>query len=233
MRSDDRETARRLRSEGKSIREIAKLIGASKGSVSPWVRDVALTPEQRSVLDEKSGKIGLASKRFVDKRRRERLGYQEEGREKAKGQDPSHQAMCMLYWAEGTKNRNSCRMTNSDARMMAYFVSLLRRYFGLSPSDFKVCFNVHTDNGLSLAEIEDWWLRELGLPRSSLRKSTVDRRQASGKKGRKNRLHHGVCTVSVDNTRIVQHIFGAIQEYVGFNDPTWLYKRTNATRICT
>src|SRR5262245_14610993 len=42
----ERADARRLRSEGKSLREIARTVGASVGSVSVWVRDV----RQRRVL---------------------------------------------------------------------------------------------------------------------------------------------------------------------------------------
>jgi len=38
-----------------------------------------------------------------------------------------------------------------------------------------------------------------------------------------NRLPYGVCTVGgISQTRIVQHIYGAIQEYGGFDEPRWL-----------
>jgi hypothetical protein len=32
----------------------------------------------------------------------------------------------------------------------------------------------------------------------------------------------GVCTIRVNSTRVVQHIFGAIQEYGGLDEPAWL-----------
>ena len=41
-------------------------------------------------------------------------------------------------------------------------------------------------------------------------------------KKRQNRLPYGTCRVSVCRTRIVQHIYGAIQEYGGFDRPEWL-----------
>jgi hypothetical protein len=41
--------------------------------------------------------------------------------------------------------------------------------------------------------------------------------------GRKtNKLPYGVCTLSIYDTRIAQHIYGAIQEYAGFEEPRWL-----------
>jgi hypothetical protein len=37
-----------------------------------------------------------------------------------------------------------------------------------------------------------------------------------------NRLPYGVCALRLNDTRIIQHIYGAIQEYAGFDEPRWL-----------
>ena len=39
---------------------------------------------------------------------------------------------------------------------------------------------------------------------------------------KKNRLPYGVCTLNVHSTELVQHIYGATQEYAGFEEPRWL-----------
>jgi hypothetical protein len=39
---------------------------------------------------------------------------------------------------------------------------------------------------------------------------------------RKNKLPYGTCRVVVHDTALVQSIYGAIQEYVGFERPEWL-----------
>ncbi len=85
---------------------------------------------------------------------------------------PLHLAGCMLYWAEGTKNRNRAQLVNSDVEMVRFFCSFLRRCFGVQPEDFRVSLNFYTGNGVSLG--------------------------------------------------IIQHIYGAIQEYVGSDKPRWL-----------
>jgi hypothetical protein len=36
-------------------------------------------------------------------------------------------------------------------------------------------------------------------------------------------LEHGVCGVGVYDVELVQHIFGAIQEYCNFSRPEWLF----------
>ena len=42
------------------------------------------------------------------------------------------------------------------------------------------------------------------------------------KRKRVGNLPYGTCRVVVSRTRIVQTIFGAIQEYAGFDRPEWL-----------
>jgi len=39
----------------------------------------------------------------------------------------------------------------------------------------------------------------------------------------RNKLPYGVCTLRVHSTWMLQHIYGAIQEYAGFDEPTWLH----------
>ena len=58
-------------------------------------------------------------------------------------------AGCMLYWAEGAKERNVVKFANSDVAMIRFFVHFLRRCFGVRSSDFRLRLNVYTNNGLS------------------------------------------------------------------------------------
>jgi hypothetical protein len=73
--------------------------------------------------------------------------------------------------------------------------------------------NVYTNNGLSIAEIERYWLGLLDLPASSVRKHTLDHSPTSSSGRARRRISYGVCTLRVDNTWMLQHIYGAIQEY--------------------
>jgi transcriptional regulator with XRE-family HTH domain len=51
VKTRERELARRIRrDEGASIKDIARRIGVSVSSVSLWVRDIELTPEQSAAL---------------------------------------------------------------------------------------------------------------------------------------------------------------------------------------
>jgi predicted transcriptional regulator len=47
----EQKEAREMRSQGYSLKQISKIIGVSKGSVSVWTRDIDLTKEQKTKLN--------------------------------------------------------------------------------------------------------------------------------------------------------------------------------------
>lgn len=226
MKPYEREEARRLRrEEGLSVKEICKLLGVAKSSVSVWVRDIELTPEQREVLSlrrphEKGRHKGAIANRNKGLARRKQ--YQENGRLKAREADPLHLAGCMLYWAEGSKTRKMLDFSNSDPDMMRLYLRFLRESLQINPSDIVLRISCYLGNGITVQEIENYWLELLDLPRSCLRKTLINiQPRSSQQKGRK--LKYGMCKLCVYRTEAFQHVLGAIQEYVGIEKPEWLF----------
>lgn len=210
--------------EGRSVREIAARLGVSVASVSRWTADITLSPGFIEALRQRNPAVNgclqgtreqSAAKRVV------RLEAQACGRELARRPTRLHLAGCMLYWAEGSKDRNSVRLTNSDPDLMALFVRFLTECYAVSPERIALSVNCHLNNGLELAEIETWWLERLDLPVGSLRKSSVNR-VSSRSRWRRNVLVYGTVSVSVHSTAIVQNIYGAIQQYAGIERPEWV-----------
>ena len=128
----------------------------------------------------------------------------------------------MLYWAEGSKSRNTVKLANSDVELVAFFCRFLRESLHVADARMRLALNVYLGNGLTIEEIEDHWLQALGLPRSCLRKHTVNCKPTSSSGRKKNKLPFGVATVSVQSTELVQHIYGAIQQYASFDNRIWL-----------
>ena len=128
----------------------------------------------------------------------------------------------MLYWAEGAKGRNAVKFANSDPQMVWFFRRFLTEALGVGVGKIAMRLNVYTTNGLTIEEIERYWLQLLELPDSSVRKHTLNHLPTSSSGKAKNKLPFGVCTLSVHSSRVVQHIYGAIQEYGGFEEPAWL-----------
>lgn len=204
-----------------SINRIAVEVGAAQSTVSYWVQDIELTPEQKLANTANSARSRNDSWSALNRRRRSQ--YQEEGRRRARLGEPLHIAGCMLFWAEGSKSRNTLQLANSDPAMMVMFVRFLRECFGLTADDFRFSLNVYTNNGRSIDEIESYWIDLLSLSRRCARKHMLNHSPTSSSGKKKNKLPYGVCTLSVKrSTWLVQHIYGAIQEYSGIDQPQWL-----------
>lgn len=205
-----------LRKQGMTIEEISDSLHAPVQSVSNWVQDVGFLDQGFGDLEKQfaAGKVSSVNARA------RRRAYQEEGKLKARQNRPLHLAGCMLYWGEGAKNRNSLCLINSDPNMVVLFTRFLREELNVKDTEITLRIQCHTIDENEIQAIEEFWLFLLKLPRSVLRKTVI-------KKGNDllpHKVHkNGFCMVGVHQTKLVQHIFGAIQEYVGFEDVEWLF----------
>lgn len=218
----EREKACTLRKQGKSIKEIALEVGVSSSTASRWVREIKLTKQQIDHLKQQQKQWDSQNKGAQQNKNNaysRRLEYQKEGRLKARKMDILHMQGCMLYWAEGTKDRNRLEFVNSDVNMMKLFIYFLRSSLDISDSQIQVRIHCHANLQEQISEIEEFWSRELNLPLENFGKVQIKNGSAS----RKNRLKYGICGLRVENTKHVQQIFGAIQEYGGFDNPDWLF----------
>jgi hypothetical protein len=189
------------------------------------VGDIELTPEQHSALQERNvayNRQMSGTWKQAARRRLERVEFQEHGRALARFGDPLFIAGCMLHWAEGAKDRNSVKFTNSDPDMVRLFVRFLRERFDIGDDAISLTCNLFADHVERQHEVERFWLDVAGLPETCLRKSTVNVYSKYSQKKRRNKLAHGTCRISVCRTWVAQSIYGAIQELGGFTREAWL-----------
>ena len=223
MKTAERERARKLRrEEGRSVKELAALLGVSRSSISLWVRDIELTAEQYEALRRRMGARidGSRANAVIGLERRK--AAQRSGRARAREGELMHVAGCMLYWAEGSRSRNTVEFVNSDPAMIGFFVAFLRSCYAVPDSKISVTCNLFADHETRQREIEDFWLGLVELPRTRLRKSTVNRYSKYSQKKRRNKLPYGTCRITVCDTQLVQNLYGAIQEYGSFEREEWL-----------
>lgn len=216
--SDKRDEARRLRQQGFSVRDITKLLGVSKGSVSLWVKDIELSEEQRRHLKSRQRQVGSnnqGSKTNEVTYRERRRQYQEVGRARAREGSKLHLIGCMLYWAEGAKKRNTLYFANSDANMLLIYLRFLKEELNVITEAIKIQIHCHATDEMEVKRIENYWLALLQLPPSALHKTQVK----MGSVTHHNVLPNGVCGLRVNSTELTMHVFGAIQEYGGFENP--------------
>lgn len=225
MKKKKKDEAIKLReTEGLSLGDIASKLGVSKSSVSLWVRDIALTPEQKTHLSELNPILNRGLKGSIvhaqrcEQRRRQ---AQEDGRKKAGENNLLHAMGCMLYWGEGAKSSNDLRMVNSDLNMLVLFKRFLKDCYNVSDKDISLRVSCYRNSSISVEGIEQYWLTGLSLSRENLRKTTIDPISKYSKKKRKT-LTYGTCSMVVHDVLVVQSIFGALQEYGQFTKESWL-----------
>jgi hypothetical protein len=223
MKTEEQHKARELRALGWSVKEIERELCVSRSSVSNWVRNVPLSADARARLTRRTA-LGpqITAARKAAAARAVRHSDQDYGRLLARKRATSYAIGCMLFWAEGDKCRNGVRMTNSDPDLLVLFAGFLREHFDVTNEQLSIYCNLFADHAERQREIEDYWLARLDLPRSCLRKSMVNNYSKYSQKKRKNKLPYGTCKLVVNSTRIVQTIYGSIQEYGGFERPEWL-----------
>jgi transcriptional regulator with XRE-family HTH domain len=229
VKREAHDAARRLRAEeGLAVGVIADRLGVSKSSVSRWVRDIELRPDQHAALRLRNPIYNAqlrGQNRRRDVARAARLKAQDHGRALARVGDPLHAQGCMLYWAEGAKCRNAVVFVKSDADMMELFLRFLRRCYDVRDENVALSVNCHIDGGLGADAITRWWLARLSLPAACARAPTVNHASRASRRRRGHVLRYGTARIAVHSTFIVQSIYGAIQEYAGCAHPEWVDAR--------
>jgi len=220
MKFKEKQEVLELRKQGLSLRDIARKVPVSRSTISRWAREIQLTKQQSKALISRSAVAGNQMKgaqSHKDKAHNRRLQWQLDGELMVATANNLFVAGCMLFWAEGTKNRNSVRFCNSDVEMMKFWIRFLLHSFKVSKDRISIKVQVHLENGLSIKQIEQFWIKSLSLPSSCLTKTTIVQNHPRSKGYRKNKLSYGVCQATIDNTELAQKLFGAIKEIAGFD----------------
>lgn len=225
MKRELRLQAREMRKQGLPLNDIVAALGVAKSSVSYWVRDIVLTESQlQQIKEQKKDRLAVAHQRGAntnrEKFRKLRLSYQMEGRAKAREGRPLHLMGCMLFWAEGSKDKSELIFVNSDSAMLITYVRFLREEMNVPDDDITIRIFCHTTDESEITRMQQYWLNLFKLPETATRKTVF-------KKGSKiihNSTLNGICRIRVKNSvRLTQHIYGAIQEYTGIDNPNWLF----------
>lgn len=217
MKTEEKKRAINLRKEGKSIREIEKILNVSRSSISRWVSHVKLSEEQIDNLSRKSNGF-YGAKANKERSRKIREQYQKKGQIDCQTKHKDHKAFCALYWAEGTKNKNSFRFCNSEVEMLVFVINFLREFYKIKNEEFSLRISCYINNGICSKKIEDFWLSNLNLEKTNLRKTTIINSHGN----KEGKLKFGVATLDVHRTELVQRVFGSIGKYFAVDSSKWI-----------
>ncbi len=212
--------SRKLRKGGISIKEIAKKLGVSKGSVSVWCNDIVLKPSQIKILEEKKKKGGYigglkGAKIQKDRKIKNIEDLRKEGMRRI-GQMSNREVIIAgiaLYWGEGSKGNDRLQITNSDPEMIKFFVHWVNTAFNIEKKDLIFYITVNNIHKKREKEIKKYWINILNVSIDQFRK-TVFISSENKKKYSNFKKHYGTLRVTVRKSsgirRIVQGMIEAM-----------------------
>lgn len=214
MKVVEKENARILRKQGKSINQIIQETGYSKASVSVWVRDIVLTKAQKAGLSERGRSI-----ESVEKRRLSRLANEQKKTDiiiKNAKKDIDRISFndlrligIILYLGEGGKTkRGMVRLANSDPMVIKIMMRFLREVCEVPENKFYG--HIHTFEGANVKKTEEYWSQITGIPLNQFYKTYIKQSIASLHK--RKTLPFGTIDIGVNNTKLFLTIMGWIEK---------------------
>lgn len=157
---EKRQQAVALRSDGRSVKEIAKLLDIAQSTASLWVRDVKLSKENKrriELIQAEGRKKAAETNRQKRLCREQKVIYECDVLKEVWGivKNDAKVYLALLYWGEGAKTGNRVIMTNSDPDLMKTFVVLLRKSFKVDENKVRGVLHLHSYHNES-AMISYW-----------------------------------------------------------------------------
>lgn len=209
MKFEEKTQAVNLRKSGKSYSEIRKTIKVSKATLSLWLRDIKLSPEQeqRIYIDLRQKNAYRMAKSNQDKR----IKVTEEILKSAKKDipqvldNPLFLSGLMLYWAEGDKSevQERVKFTNSDPRMIKLMMRWFREICKVPEEKFRAGVYIHSLHARE--DIEKYWSKVTNIPTSQFFKTQI---KSTTLKHRRNRLYEGTFAITISDRNFFRKIKG-------------------------
>jgi transcriptional regulator with XRE-family HTH domain len=207
--------ARKLRTQGLSLREIAARTKYAKSSISGWIRDIVLTNKQISRLKSNQDKGRAKAANHPNSSRLRWAGIRQGIINSAKKEiSLTHSLKTLkligaaLYWAEGyTASRNLFVFANCNARMIQLMMHFLKRVCKVPIEKIKGRVNIHPS--LDLKAADKYWSIVSGIPISKLYKPLLAVSKAS--KQKRKTLPYGTFRITICDVILCSKIKGWIE----------------------
>jgi hypothetical protein len=199
---EHQEKARLLRAEGRTLADIASVLGVAKSSVSLWVRDVEFTPSPRRYGAKRSTHPNILAK-AAEIEEMNRWGVQQIG---SLSDEAFLAAGAALYAGEGSKTDGAVDFANTDPRMAVFFCAWVRTFFEIDEERLRA--RVYLHQGLDLDATEQFWSEITGIPRAQFQKPY---RAVADPSIRRNKHEHGCVYVRYRCSRTHRAIMGLVR----------------------
>ena len=215
MRTKERQHARELRKRGLSIRKIALKINCAKSSVSEWVRDIPLSPDQKARLKSNQDKGRVKAANHPNSPKIKWIKIRKDIADSAEKEIPTRcpdstlkMLGSALYWAEGYKRVvNMVSFSNSDPHMIALMMRFFRNICNVPEYKFRGAINIHPH--LDRNKAITFWSKVSGIPINQFHKTQIAISRAS--KQKRDTLPLGTFKIIISDVRLKSKIDGWIK----------------------
>jgi len=181
-KSAERIKARELRSQGWSIKQVAKELKVSTSTASLWNKDVKLSQVQIKEL-ERRGKDPHYGKRLLNSLRQRKEKELRTRRimmeaERRMGELSARETMiagAALYWAEGFKKDRMAGFANSDSGMVKFILRWLKECLGVEGGNIRLRVGINERQKSRTDEIQKYWSQVTEIPLDSFYKPFYQR----------------------------------------------------------
>ena len=220
MRAKERKEVRKLRVRGFSIREIAEKTGCAKSSISGWIRDIPLTPEQIERLELKQDRARARAASHPNSPKQKWSKIRRDIENAAIGEISKNYSKyelkivgAVLYWAEGYKiSVNTVNFSNSDPNMIVLMMRFFRKVCKVPEEKFRGIVHIHPH--LDKNKAIKFWSRISGIPKEQFHKTQFGISRAS--KQKRDTLPLGTFRIVICDTRLQSKIKGWIKGIEGW-----------------
>jgi hypothetical protein len=221
-----RTQALKLRLKGKSYNEIKTELGIPKSTLSGWLKDIVLSDQARTRLNNRVHQgvlTGLVKRNKLQTQEAVKRSQLTRTTAKAEIEKISLEQLKLigvaLYWAEGYKRakfRNGKERTwhaisfvNADPNMIALFVAFLKRVMNVSSKDIRLSMRLYPH--INEAAAQRYWIKYTGLSKEQFCKTMYLISASSQGIKPYNRLPWGTLQVEVCNTPQFHRLMGWIE----------------------
>ncbi len=205
MKLNEKIEAIRLRKLGESYSYIYKKVKVSKSTLSLWLRDIELTPEQKAGLKgrQKSRYEGAKANQRKRIERTKQIINEAQKEIKLFSKNPLFSMGLMLYWAEGSKRGEQIDFSNSDPGMIKLMMLWFRKICKVPEEKFRIKLYIHSLH--SRKNVKKYWSELTDIPLSQFHKTYI---KSTSLRYRKYRLYNGTCAIRISNKDLFRRIKG-------------------------
>jgi hypothetical protein len=224
-----REEAVALRKQGFTYGQIKRDLGIQKSTLSDWLSDLPLTTTQQNLLAKnKLRSRDLSREKFIETSRVKSVSRLKEVYQKQNKQllPLSNRELFIaglfLYWGEGEKRKGRVSLSNTDPRIIKFYLYWLFEILKVPKDKIVVRLQLYKD--MNINESINFWSVTLDLQISQFRRTYIKKSNRDGLTYKS--FGHGTCRIHLGDVHLSEKIamsIKAISDRYGAKDEIFWY----------